>query len=334
MIYVYKYIAILLVLWIPVALESPSIKLSIASRMSLGNEWIGSEILFSVNDLNHDFALFSTSTKRLTRISNGTTKDVYVSYLNRDQSDPSDLFFDSTGAIWLISPEDKLELLWLNTGDLKANYVKTNDIIYKRRSNSRFDVGLYGNCFTGVACMKINRENKVVDFARFPKIFTNVGFIRNSPIAADNNSVYLGQYYSGVISRYDLNGMLIYAIPTIRSIEHLPTQSIKYSERKSLLRNTITTTYITRFSEATNAIIDVDVNSTLLITLFSGTTKDVGRYLDFYNKNTGQPIDSIDLDTITKNKVIALEVVGESMYLLSKDLRNRFFINEYTISLK
>ncbi|MDZ7773658.1 MAG: hypothetical protein U5K31_13100 [Balneolaceae bacterium] len=318
---------VLLCLW---CLPNSGVELTRIGGISLSKELAGSEILFSVDKSKLDIAIYSITSSKIARISHNNYKE-QITHIKVGQLRPTDLLFNQTGDIISLSPETDREFIWQDNGVVKILLNDSGTTSYRRVIMGDFVVNLHGKCFAQNSCMKLTYGSNEVYFARFPNELSNVGFIRNSPIAADQSSIYLGQNNFGLISRYNLSGMLIYAIPTIRSIEHKPTQEVRHNTRISLFGRIARTTITSRYNDATNSILDIDVNDKYIITLFSGSKKLAGRYIDVYNKNNGEPIGSIALNKITKRNVIALEVVGDSIFLLSQDAQLSNYVDEFRL---
>lgn len=313
--------------------------LRLDSELNLSSYTIFRPDLFSVNDRNGDLVIYSYASHTIKY--KRSQSDKFIEFGEgrgggpREFRNPTDITFDPQGNFWLVDPHQARISVWSPDSGLIKTFNHESTLSERITVSSEFyalKLQSYSSR-TGLLKLISRQTDEVISFGLMPDEMTESGLLMDSWLASDKNSVYLGTYYSGMLNRYDTKGNLIYSIPTIEEVEtavleHGTLDQIEGHPEISDVR------YEKIPDESIKAVVDLDVNNSLLIVLFAGNNRGVGHFLDIYDKENGQYRGSVDLRIYEDDAMLDLEVVDEYIYLKIVDKNDNYLIRRYELFAK
>lgn len=311
-------------------------KLELVREIVMANDAWFENYLFAVNDRTSDIAVYSYGAGSIGLVGGGgregelSARRTYEGYSD-GLGNPTDITFDPEGNVWLADPilntvtvySPGLELLrrdrFRSPGVEELSVSPDFHVLQFERSGP--DGGL-------LKVIDRTAGRRETSFGRLPPEMTEPMILISHTVVSDEEFVYTGNSHSGVIAKYDRRGRLAYSIPTVEPVETAEVDRREISILEGILSISLEKVRDT----SRRAVIDMDINDSLLLVLFSGSGGRAGRLLDIYEKETGIYRDTIDLAAVSDDFYYGMEVAGDRVYLQLEDHRGTGYIREYKLT--
>ncbi len=312
-------------------------KLELVREIMMANDTWFDNYIFAVNDRTSDIAVYSYSAGSVGLVGDGGREgELAVRRTYEGASDglgnPTDITFDPEGNIWLADPTLKTVTVYSPGLDLVRRDRFGSPGVEELSVSPDFHVLQFERSVPDGALLKVidRSGRRETSFGRLPAEMTESMILIHHSVVSDEKFIYTGSTHSGVIAKYDRRGRLAYSIPTVE-----PVETAKVDRREIPILEGILSISLEKVRDTSRrAVIDMDVNDSLLLVLFSGGGGLAGRLLDIYEKETGIYRDTIDLAAVSDDYFLGLEVVGNRVYLQLEDRRGTGYIREYKLTVK
>lgn len=313
-----------------------SFHLELVREISMAGEAWFDNYIFAVDDRTANIAVYSYSAGSVGLIADEEREGGVLAAARpyKGASDglgnPTDLTFDPEGNIWLADP-------LLNTVTVYGpglELVRSDRVgptgVEELSVSPDFYVTQFERSGPDGGLLKVvDRDGgRETSFGRLPPEMTESMILISNTVVSDEEFIYCGNSNSGVIAKYDRRGRLAYSIPTVERVE-----TAKVDRREiSILEGILSISLEKVRDTSRRAVIDMDINGSLLLVLFSGSGGRMGRMLDIYEKETGNYMDTIDLGAVSDDLYDGLEISGNRVYLQVEDRRGNGYIREYKLT--
>lgn len=310
--------------------------LKLKSEINLSSNNIFRPGLISVNDSNGDLVIYSYASHTIKY--KRSASDKFIEFGEgkgggpREFQNPTDVTFDPQGNFWLADPHQARISIWSPDSGLIRTFNHESTLSERITVASEFYALKLQSYSSRSGLLKlISREtDEVIRFGLMPDEMEESNLLMDAELASDESSVYLGMYYSGMLNRYDTKGNLLYSISTIEEVEttELEKGTLDQIEGHPEISDV---RYKKIPDESIKAVVDLDVNDSLLIVLFAGNNRGVGHFLDIYDKENGKYRDSVDLREFKEDTFLELDVVNNLIYLRLVDENGDYLLKAYEL---
>ncbi|MDZ7773654.1 MAG: hypothetical protein U5K31_13080 [Balneolaceae bacterium] len=313
----YKYIAIIVfIIWSTVPINLGTVDRNFSYDLILKNDLNITDLdiyrpyLFSVDDNSGNMAVYSYADHRAYIIFNDSKS---VKIYGKGQGggpeefrNPTDIKFDKSGNFWIADPHLARISMWSPDSGLIGTINHQFAVPEKISVSEEFYV-LKDQTYSpthGLLRLYNSNTKEHIRFAKLPAKLTESALLMDSMISSDSERVYVTMLNAGLIYCFDRNGDSLYEISTIEPVKIAELKLIEINNVAGL--NKLEAYKLPE--ETVRAVLDHDINESYLISLFDGTSKGVGHFIDIYDKISGIYLGSVNLEKVTDNYVIGIEV--------------------------
>lgn len=217
---------------------------------------------------------------------------------------PLGLMFDGQGNIWVADPKQARLTKWGVNGEILASF-STDKVIPSRLVVTPERIITLSNTIRpkGVFVMYDSLGKKMGSFEKIDSDIRYGSFLIDGYLArGDNNEIFWGSSYYGMIRKYDKSGELLFSRSTIEKITELEFENVNIAGLGKGFRTS---------EDSKNAVREMAFKDGNLFVLFSGT-KYAAKYLDVYDSKNGDYKFSFQLDQST----IDMEIQDEKIWVI------------------
>lgn len=323
--------------WDRVGRENLSFQLELLNELNFKDNEHFQNITFSVNKLNREIGIYSYNAKAVFFI-----KDIFLSSKPYESAklinslnfeNPTDIKFDFEGNIWIADPTlETISIISPKSGLLRIDQYRGNGVS-KFTISKNFYVLKFADYSEEKGLMRVINQgnNEEIYFGRLPTEYLRSGLLYDYTLASDDNSIYTGNLNSGLITKYDTKGRLMYSISTVEAINSVQVDSQVVEGKFGLLDGSFRFVANRINKESRRAIVDMDINEGLLFILFDGNKNMGGNFIDIYDKNTGNYVASIEPPKRGDEVYREIEILDSHIFLHSSDKNSNNYIREYKL---